>query len=328
MTGKARKRIITALVAVLLMLAVLLTSFILAVTNSRAYGSRLSVDKESGALSFERESIKILQLSDVQTSNLIESAIAYPMLKRVVRRTEPDLIVLTGDNISNGSGKQVLNTFIKLMDSFRIPWALVFGNHDIRSAVPPEDICKAYEASEYCLFKRGNIEERYGNYFYKLEQDGKAIYSLIFMDSAASSFTKEQVEWYGDTVAAISEGSGYTVPSFVFHHIPIAETLAAHEAYARDPSLGSGRQASDIRTQSADTGFFDTLLTLGSTKALFYGHDHRNNTHINYNGVLFCYATKTGRTVYYEEDSLGGNLITLRSDSTFTVERIDGGIFD
>lgn len=324
MKTKVRKRVVAVAVAVLLTVVALLTCFTLAVTNFTAYGTSLVVNEEKQTLSFSGESLKILQLSDVQTSNLVESAIAYPMLKRLVGRTEPDLIVLTGDNISNGSQMVVLDTFIRLMDSFEIPWTLVFGNHDIKSAVSPEDICKAYEESEYCLFKKGNIEQRYGNYFYKIEHDGEVIYSLIFMDSSNSNFTEEQVEWYESSIKEISSDSGYIVPSFVFYHIPIAETAAAHEAYALDPTIGSGRQISEARVQDVNTGFFEAALALGSTKALFFGHDHRNNTHIYYKGVLFCYATKTGRTVYYEPDSLGGNLITLYSDASFTVERIDG----
>lgn len=324
MKSVVKKRVITVAVAVLLVAVALFSYFTASVTNFRAYGTSLTVNEERQTLSFGGESIKILQLSDVQTSNLIESAIAYPMLKRVVKRTEPDLIVLTGDNISNGSGTAVLNTFIRLMDSFEIPWAPVFGNHDIRSDVPPEDICKAYEESEYCIFKRGNIEQRYGNYFYKVEHDGETVFSLVFMDSSDSNFTEEQVAWYKSCIEETNRESDYTVPSFAFYHIPIEETLAAHEAYALDSSIGSGRQVSDVRVQSVNTEFFDTVLALGSTKALFFGHDHRNNTQIYYKGILFCYATKTGRTVYYENDSLGANLITLHSDSSFTVEVIDG----
>lgn len=320
---KAKKRIAATALAILLVAVVLLDYYLLAVTNFKAYGSTLTVDEETSTLSFDGESLKILQLSDVQTANLVESAIAYPMLKRVVKRAEPDLIVLTGDNISNGSTRAVLNTFVRLMDSFEIPWALVFGNHDIRSAVSPEDISSAYESSEYCLFKRGNIQNRYGNYYYKIAHLGEVFYSLVFMDSADSSFTPEQVKWYSESIKSISAECGYTVPSFAFFHIPIAETKAAHEAYAIDPSIGTGRLVDEIRTQD-DTGFFDTLLTLGSTKALFYGHDHRNNTRINYMGVTFAYATKTGRTVYYERDSLGGNLITLYPSGEFTIETVHG----
>lgn len=323
MVSKNRKRLVITLTSVFAALCILFGYYALAVTNFKSYGTSALVNEEEKTISFETDSMKILQLSDVQTSNLVESAIAYPTVERVIKKTEPDLIVLTGDNISNNSSKSVLNTFISFMDSFEIPWALVFGNHDIRSAVSPEEQCKAYESSKFCLFKEGNIEERYGNYYYKINHGGDTVFSLIFMDSADNSFTATQVDWYEDTVAKIGGENGGTVPSFVFFHIPIAETYDAHKAYESDSSIGSGRQVDEIRTQSRDTSFFDTLLALGSTKALFFGHDHRNNTFINYMGVEFCYGTKTGRTVYYERDSLGGNLITLYKNATFTVERVN-----
>lgn len=317
-----RRRIFTVLISIIILLTMLAVYYVLAVCNFKSYTSLLKVDEENNTLTFDTESIRILQLSDIQTSNLVESAIAYPMVERLVKRTKPDLIVLTGDNISNNSSAAVLNTFIRFMDSFEIPWALVFGNHDIQSTVSPTDQCAAYENSKYCLFKRGNIEERYGNYFYKIKSDEKTIYSLIFMDSASSSFTKEQVEWYRNTVTDVSQENGSTVPSLAFFHIPIAETADAHSAYEKDCTIGSGKQVDRVRTQDKSTGFFSVLQELGSTKALFFGHDHKNNTFIDYKGVKFCYATKTGKTVYYERDSLGGNLITIYKDSSFTVERV------
>ncbi len=324
MIHKAKKILFFSAISLMLALSMLLISFFLCISNYRAYGTSVEVDESRDTISSSGDSIKILQLSDVQTSNLIESAIAYPMLKRVVKRAAPDLIVLTGDNISNGSGRLVLRAFIRLMDSFEIPWALVFGNHDIKSSVSIDEMCDAYEESEYCIFKRGNISQRYGNYIYKIENGGEALYSLVFMDSSDSNFTDEQVEWYKESIKAINEENGRIVPSFVFYHIPIAETVLAHEAYSADPSIGTGVQSSEVRIQDENTGFFDAVLEIGSTKALFYGHDHRNNTQITYKGIMFCYATKTGRTVYYERDSLGGNLITLHPDSTFSIDRIDG----
>lgn len=289
-----------------------------------AYGTRVSVDEVSGEIICDGVGdVKILQLSDVQTANLIECSMAYPTVKAVVEEARPDIIVLTGDNISNGSGHAVLEAFVSLMDSFEVPWAPVFGNHDPNSDVPMEEICDRLEASEYCLFKRGNLADRYGNYSYTLKQNGEALYSLIFMDSEKEGFTEEQVAWYESTVRRTAEKYGESVPSFVYYHIPIKETVAAHEAYARDPSIGTGVQRSEVRVQNTDSGFFDKVLELGSTTALFYGHDHENNTAINYRGVLFCYGTKTGVTVYYDKNSLGGNLITVKGDASFSLKRIN-----
>ena len=58
--------------------------------------------------------------------------LCYDFIRETVEKTEPDLIIITGDLIygaydDNGS---VLLDFIRFMESFDIPWAPVFGNHD------------------------------------------------------------------------------------------------------------------------------------------------------------------------------------------------------
>lgn len=293
-----------------------------AITNFISYTSSLTVDEAKRTLSSNEESITILQLSDVQTANLIECAMAYPSVKRMVDKCRPDMIVLTGDNISNNSDVTVLSAFINLMDSFELPWALVFGNHDRNSAVPMKDICSSLEASRYSLFKTGYLDDRYGNYYYNIELQGETVRTLIFMDSAKSNFTEEQVEWYENTVSSISKREGEVIPSFVFFHIPIQQTEAAHQLYAENPTVGSGIRADKIDVQNEDTGFFDTAKALGSTDALFYGHNHKNNTFIEYEDILFCYARKTSVTVYFEPGMTGANLITVTADD-FAVERVD-----
>ena len=70
-----------------------------AINNFNSYESTLAVDKENNILSSDEESIKILQLTDLQTKNLFECAMAYPTVKRLVKENQPDLIVLTGDNV-------------------------------------------------------------------------------------------------------------------------------------------------------------------------------------------------------------------------------------
>ena len=168
MRKKIKKTVLITFVSLLFIAVAILSYFPFAVYNFKSYKTSITINKEDSTLSYNSEELKILQLSDVQTANMIESVIAYPMVKKVVNKVEPDLIVLTGDNISNGSNYALLNLFVTFMDSFKIPWAPVFGNHDIKSAVSPEEICTAYEDSQYCLFKKGNIGKRYGNYYYKI----------------------------------------------------------------------------------------------------------------------------------------------------------------
>ena len=315
------QKLLISLITILLICALIFTGVMyFAIKNFKEYGSPLVVDEEARMISTDEESVRILRFSDIQTTNLIECAIAYPTVKRLVKEYQPDLIILTGDNISNNSKKIVLDAFIDLFDSFEIPWALVFGNHDRNSQNSMEEICKALENSEYCIFQTGYMDDRYGNYYYNIEIGGKVVRSLFFMDSAKTNFTIEQVEWYKNTVNKIAQKEGEVIPSFVFFHIPIVETEDAYNHYLENPMAGTGF-IEEPRVQDENTGFFDAVKSLESTDALFFGHDHLNNAIIKYEDVLFCYAMKTGYTVYYDWDRMGANLITITSDD-FTIERV------
>ena len=59
-----------------------------------------------------------------------------------------------------------------------------------------------------------------------------------------------------------------------------------------------------------------------STTSIIYGHNHRNNYSVKYRDVTLSFGTKTGKTSYHDEDLIGGNVYTLKSDNTFAIERV------
>jgi 3',5'-cyclic AMP phosphodiesterase CpdA len=76
-------------------------------------------------------------------------------IRSLVAQTNPDLIFITGDLVygrydNDGSA---LRWLASLLDSFAIPWAPVFGNHDNEASVGVDYQCKIFEDSEYCLLK-------------------------------------------------------------------------------------------------------------------------------------------------------------------------------
>lgn len=108
-------------------------------TGVEGFGGLFSA-KVRGAAETLREnadgSFRILQLSDIQDNNYL-SAKAFATIRLSIRKYNPDLIVLTGDNILHCNGDDV---FRKTVDSFvdefkdasgnKIPFAVTFGNHD------------------------------------------------------------------------------------------------------------------------------------------------------------------------------------------------------
>jgi len=69
---------------------------------------------------------------------------------------------------------------------------------------------------------------------------------------------------------------------------------------------------------------FDKAVELGSTKAMFCGHDHYNNLSVEYQGIRLTY----GYSIDYlampgiEEDveQRGATLITIDKQGNFTIE--------
>ena len=56
----------------------------------------------------------------------------FKYLRETINATNPDLIIVTGDLVYgkwDDSGEKFLE-LIEFMESFNIPWAPVFGNHD------------------------------------------------------------------------------------------------------------------------------------------------------------------------------------------------------
>ena len=128
---------------------------------------------------------RILQLSDTQiidsskmrTSNRLSAGevknydpsnvgkLCFDYVTSVVEEYDPDLIIITGDLIygefdDNGT---MLQTIIEFFDGLQIPWAPVFGNHDVESKMGADWQCEQLENSEYCLFEQRELTGN-GNY--------------------------------------------------------------------------------------------------------------------------------------------------------------------
>ena len=88
--------------------------------------------------------------------------------------------------------------------------------------------------------------------------------------------------------------------SLMFMHIPLLEVKMAYDEYveAGRSDTGAvifqggvdGEDEEVVFSSRTDTELYETVLELGLTEAIFFGHDHLNNFEIEYNGVLFSYG--------------------------------------
>ena len=108
---------------------------------------------------------KILQLTDMHLGFGIFSKkkdrLALKAVSQIIKRTKPDLIVITGDSVfpffpkaGTMNNKRQAEIFIRFMDSFGIPYALVYGNHDCEmgSACNKEQLAEIFATGKYAVF--------------------------------------------------------------------------------------------------------------------------------------------------------------------------------
>ncbi len=290
----------------------------------------------------------ILSLTDIQLEKWQaysdEGKRTWKIIDELVAETEPDLIVLPGDNAWATS---TYFETIKHIDAYGIPWAPIMGNHDGACCISEFWCAYKFFQAENCLFKFGPKDMGYGNYIINITENGKIIHSLFMMDTHSDlrdganingekgggydHLWENQIEWYKWAVNGISELAGGTVESTVIFHIPVVEYKDAwaaaydeekgeyREEY-KDTSFGVNHEAPCPAPQN--NGFFTVCKELGSTKNIICGHDHVNCSSILYDGIRLTYSLKCGSGGYWEKDMSGGTVETIGSDGTASIHHV------
>lgn len=347
--AKAKKRtlkIIRNIILILLVIAVIIVGVLFFPLTGKKHNEVWAKSQEFDiskiqTVAKEREDFKILMLTDTQLwSDLGVNKKCYDEMDKLVAETSPDLIVLPGDVLSAFASRFSINKFIKHMDSYKIPWAPVFGNHD--DEIPTNSLNwqgDKYEASEYCLFRKGPSNlYGCGNYVLNIVEGDTPVYSVYMLDNGRylnydTVGTKEiymgyeQIAWYEWNVLGINEAAGYTVPSMTFSHFAQPEFREAVEKYGVKEEDGSYTIPSEYGfgycqylpgTAPVKSGFVDKCKELGSTKYIFCGHDHENNASVTDDGITYTYGLKTGPSPvpWNFAKETGGTVITISGHGT------------
>ncbi len=121
-----------------------------------------------------------------------------------------------------------------------------------------------------------------------------------------ATLTEEQKTAYADLLEP---------KSLMFMHIPLREVKAAY-----DELIANGKQDTEnvkwlegfdgetdevVYCSRTDEQLFETVLEKGSTKGLFYGHDHLNNFVLDYKGVKLSYGYSIDYLAYSGIDEQG-----------------------
>ncbi len=256
---------------------------------------------------------KVLQITDVHIlNNAKKDQKAFRTITQMIEASRPDIIVVTGDITSEDENMRAFRTFGEFMESFKIPWGFVYGNHDAetRRTHTKTQLSEYLESLEYCFFDRGPEDvDGEGNYYYNVTDDsGKIIMSLMMMDSNM---------YYRDPVTG--QDDGYDC----FHENQIAwyeKTIKSIAQNVNGDEL-DGAKLEAVYCSNHDDEMFETMKRLGSTKGCFAGHDHMNNYTVDYQGIRLAYGYSCDHNIYLVPQK-GGKLIYIYPDGSFTQQGI------
>jgi 3',5'-cyclic AMP phosphodiesterase CpdA len=258
----------------------------------------------------EDRPFRILQLTDFHSDAGEEArAATHAMVEDFVRRYSPDFLAVTGDiwcaDEQPDRASDLQREEIAFIDSFELPWAFAWGNHDAGVDRLPESLA-LFDDTRHCCKRWGDDR---GSLRVELEarSTGRVVWELYFLNSGLSWEPERDLKWFLETTTNANESSQESIPRIVFFHIPLRNYA---EAMAEGRAGGTARE--EVLCWGDEEGRVEEIIKLaGRVRACFCGHSHRNDFHFREDGILFSYGRCTGHGGYGEDLPRGAKLISL-----------------
>lgn len=288
---------------------------------------------EDGTIS--QEDFVILAATDLHfEDNTALRDKTFQMLANHIMDVKPDLILFDGDVIESNHQQFDAIRFAQMMEGIGIYWAFVFGNHEARAEKEFHKyfLLKNKALYPHCLTKVGDPNLfGYGNFFiHIMDRENHIKQSVCMLDSGRDitekyrksdnipdnikgyDYLKEnQKAFYKDTILRLRKDYG-DFKSLMFFHIPLKEfehvfTKNKNGDYVPtgEAEILYGGMYESIGSSAINSGMFDLIQELGSTQAVFCGHDHVNDFCALYKGVYLTYVQCCGYETYTMQDIRG-----------------------
>lgn len=267
--------------------------------------------------------LKILQLTDLHLhpQMLEENIRTYENIDFLVRTERPDFIVVTGDFLWGHPAENLLKNFLEKLDSYGVPYSLVYGNHDREQRIPEDKLSGIISSAQNSLNPLSGDGKLADVRIPVLASDGsgREVADIFMMDSHDytpikgagwyDTFSEEQVAWVREECAkAASLNGGEPLPSLAFFHIPLPE-------YRRLWDLKGfkvvGTRGEDVACSELNRGMFEAMRSTGSIFGCFCGHDHDNDYIANFCNIALGYGRFTGSNTVYNHLRRGARVIVL-----------------
>ena len=280
-------------------------------------------DNKGADLTFSKNGkFRILQLTDTQDD-------AHPakdldtFLRLAIEKAKPNLIVYTGDIVEDSriadlvvdddpmnegvvvkdkdgnidieatteNIEKAVDCVLGVFEEYEIPYVIAQGNNDHRCGITNEDWLRIYSKYPHCIV-RDDSEDADGRLDYNViinGTDGSPQFNIWLMDTGGGGINGDQIEWYKEQSAAITESNGGTpVPAFLFQHIYTSDLgnvfveCSPFEYGARAAGTGFYKLNPETANGYATFGYepcepsaqFKAWKECGDVIGAFFGHQH------------------------------------------------------
>jgi predicted MPP superfamily phosphohydrolase len=294
------------------------------IISSMQFNSARALDSNKINLRFNSSGyFKIVQFADIQDGPNTDER-TLNLMNKILDSEHPNLVVLSGDNTdgkckSAGDIKKAISNIAEPMESRKIPWAVVFGNHDDEHGIMnKEEMMNYYMSFKYNISEIGyKTEDRIGNYnllIYDSKEDipQSNIYLLDsgkYSDLSSGDYAYinlNQIAWYKNTSKTLKQKYNRLIPSLMFFHIPLPEFYKAWKTGFID-----GERLESESCPKINSKLFDALVKNGDVKGIFVGHDHINSYCASLKGIRLGYARSAGYGTYGKKDVPRGSRVFL-----------------
>ncbi len=267
----------------------------------------------------ENGKLKIMHVTDSHLGEDNVDASVW-LIGKALDKEQPDVVVITGDNVSSGGGWEkvtaIIDKYMGVFESRNIPVAVTFGNHDSENCDFTRDELLDYYNTFSCSLSDADVKALSGSGTFNipvLASDSNAIkFNLWVFDSNDydaqghySCVQADQVNWYKATsdLLRLANG-GKKVNSLAFQHIIVPEIYDVlkkvdnsggfiyeriytdGEYYTFDPAQKNyGTLYEEPCCGYENYGQFDAMVEKGDVLAMFTGHEHTNNFAVHNQGI-------------------------------------------
>jgi hypothetical protein len=246
---------------------------------------------------------KIMQLTDIHYNftnppELAQSSLEF--ISETAALVKPDLIMVTGDVVVTNDTRKAWQNIAETLSKTKIPWAVVFGNHDSEYELTNRQIIDILTDYPYNLTENGS-EDVSGNSNYVLPiiasaSDGKTAAVLYCFDTRKQHnwIDYSQIDWYRQQSGYFTkQNNEIPLPALVFYHVPVPEY---NEVIGKPTTVGL--QQEKVCCPELNSGSFVAMHECKDVMGIFVGHDHDNNYIGCLHNICLAYGYKSGKQSY------------------------------